>query len=94
MSENATPRLDRPATYEIVVPGRLGENWSDWLQGMAIEVRRREGGPTITTLTGEVADQAALQGLLNRLYSMGLSLISVCCIDPPAQLPQGHCKSD
>jgi hypothetical protein len=81
------PTLDRPAMYEIVVPGRLDEGWSDWLEGMTVEVKSGGDGPTITTLTGVVADQAALQGLLNRLYSLGLSLISVCCIDLPANPP-------
>ncbi len=83
-----TPSLDRPATYEIRVPGRLDEDWSDWLEGMTIEVASGDDGPTITTLTGVIVDQAALQGLLNRLYSLGLSLISVCCIDPATNPPQ------
>jgi hypothetical protein len=87
---SSTPSLDRPATYEIVVPGCLDESWSDWLEGMTVEVESGDDGPTITTLTGVVADQAALQGLLNRLYSLGLSLISVCCIDPPANPPQAQ----
>jgi hypothetical protein len=90
MDNTGIPGLDRPATYEIVVPGRLDENWAEWLAGMAIEVKRRDDGPTITTLTGVVADQAALQGLLNRLYSLGLSLISVCCIDPWTKPPQSQ----
>jgi hypothetical protein len=55
---------------------------------MTIEVASGGDGTTVTTLTGVVADQAALQGLLNRLYSLGLSLISVCCIDPLANPPQ------
>jgi hypothetical protein len=38
-------------------------------------------GPPVTTLTGTVADQAALQGLLRRLYSLGLPLISAHCIE-------------
>jgi hypothetical protein len=82
--------LDRPAAYEIVVPGRLDENWADWLEGMAVEVQSGDDSPTITTLTGVIADQAALQGLLNRLYSLGLSLISVNYIEPPAIPPQGQ----
>jgi hypothetical protein len=44
---------------------------------MTIKVEREGEGPTITTLTGVVADQAALQGLLNQLYALGLSLLSV-----------------
>jgi hypothetical protein len=78
------PKLDRPARYEIKVPGRLEEHWSEWLEGMTIEVESKDQGPTITTLIGEVPDQAALQGLINRLYSMGLSLISVNLVSPHA----------
>jgi hypothetical protein len=81
------PSLDRPATYEIKVPGRLDESWSDWLEGMAVRVTGGDDGATITTLTGVVVDQAALQGLLSRLYSLGLSLISVCCIEPSSNPP-------
>jgi hypothetical protein len=76
-----TPGLNRPATYEIKVPGRLDESWSDWIEGMTMEVESGADRPTITTLTGIVADQAALQGLLSQLYSLGLSLISVNVIE-------------
>ena len=68
--------LDQPATYQIRVPGELDKSWSDWLAGMTLAVERRGEGPPITTLTSTV-DQAALQGLLRRLYSLGLPLISV-----------------
>ena len=87
---HSIPGLDRPARYEIVVPGRLDESWSDWLAGMTVEVVGGDDGPTITTLTGVVTDQAALQGLLSRLYALGLSLISVNCVEPPASPPQGQ----
>ena len=73
--------LDRPATYQIKVPGELGESWSDWAGGMTITVESEGDGPPVTTLTGTVADQAALQGLLRRLYSLGLPLISVNCVE-------------
>jgi hypothetical protein len=72
--------LDRPAIYQIKVPGHLDESWSDWAGGMKITVESEGDGPPVTTLTGTV-DQAALQGLLRRLYSLGLPLISVICVD-------------
>jgi len=72
--------LDRPATYQIKVPGELDESWSDWAGGMTITVESEGDGPPVTTLTGTV-DQAALQGLLRRLYSLGLPLISVNSIE-------------
>jgi hypothetical protein len=75
------PGLNRPATYEIKVRGRLDESWSDWIEGMTVEVENVGHRPTITTLTGIVADQAALQGVLSQLYALGLSLISVNVIE-------------
>ena len=68
--------LYHQVTYQIKVPGELGENWSDWAGGMTITVDRESNSPPVTTLTG-VLDQAALQGLLRRLYALGLPLISV-----------------
>lgn len=70
------PTLDQPATYEIKVPTYLGERCSEWIEGMTITVESKGDDPPITTLTCTV-DQAALQGLLRRLYSLGLPLISV-----------------
>ena len=72
--------LDRPATYQIKVPGYLDESWSDWAGGMTVVRESDCAGLPVTILTGPV-DQAALQGLLRRLYSLGLPLISVICVD-------------
>jgi len=76
--------LYQPATYQISVPGELGENWSDWVAGMTITVDREGEGDRnsrpVTTLTG-ILDQAALHGLLRRLYALGLPLISVVWIE-------------
>lgn len=72
--------LDQPLTYQIKVPGELDENWRDWAGEMTVTVERDDDGFTVTTLIGSL-DQAALQGLLRRLYSFGLPLISVNCID-------------
>ena len=69
--------LDQAATYQIKVPGHLDESWSEWTGGMTITVENGDDGPPTTTLTGVVADQAALQSLLRRFYSLGLPLISV-----------------
>jgi len=77
---NQKPTLDQPVTYQIKVPGEIGESWSDWAGKMTITIEREGDGPPVTTLTGTV-DQAALQGLLRRLYSLGLPLISVICVE-------------
>lgn len=66
--------LHQPATYEITVLGRIDSRWTEWDGEMTITVTEDE--PTISTLTGTV-DQAALVGVIRRLYAFGLPLISV-----------------
>ena len=68
--------LDRPTIYQIKVPGHLDKGWTEWDGRMHIVVETEDDGMPITTLTSTV-DQAALQGLLRRLYALGLPLISV-----------------
>jgi hypothetical protein len=72
--------LDRPATYQIKVPVELDQSWSDWVGSMTITVEIDDTGRPATTLEGTL-DQAALQGLLRRLYSLGIPLMSVNCMD-------------
>ena len=71
--------LDRPVMYQIKVPGHLDESWTEWDGRMTVTVECEGVGSPVTILTGTV-DQAALQGLLRRLYSLGLPLISVICV--------------
>jgi hypothetical protein len=68
---------DRKTIYEIKVQGHLDESWADWFEGMTITVRAEPDCPSITTLTGEVVDQAALQGILLRIHDLNMELISV-----------------
>ena len=63
--------------YRITVQGRLDKAWSEWLTGLALTTTTDEHGAIVTTLTGEVVDQAALRGLLNRLWDWNLTLIAV-----------------
>jgi hypothetical protein len=71
--------LDRPAGYEIRVQGYVRDDWSDSLGDLSIGIETDR--PPITVLRGTVADQAALQGLLTSLYSLGLPLLSVRFLD-------------
>jgi hypothetical protein len=68
---------DERATYHIRIRGQLDESWSDHLSGMKISFMPKPAGSRETLLTGELTDQAALMGVLNTLYDMGYSLISV-----------------
>ena len=66
-----------PARYEIRVEGVLDSRWAAWFGGLRIE---RED--TQTVISGSLADQAALHGLLTKIRDLGLCLISVCRLDP------------
>lgn len=67
---------DQPAFYRIQVQGYLGQHWSESMAGLTISVTG-ERDQSVTTLYGEVLDQAALMGVLNGLYGMGYPLLSV-----------------
>ena len=69
--------FDRPATYQIKVQGRIDPLMSDFLGGMLISPAAVEAGPPVTTLEGELRDQAALAGVLNTLYELHLTVLSV-----------------
>jgi hypothetical protein len=71
------------ADYRIKLRGCLDPKWSDWFEQMAIST---EDGETI--LTGPVADQAALHGLLIRIRDLNLTLLSVERIEPVHQKKQ------
>ncbi len=72
--------LDRPVSYQIKVPGELDETWLDSVGEITVTVKSDEDDLPVTTLTGTF-DQAALLGFLRRLYSLGLPLISVICVE-------------
>lgn len=68
--------LEQTAIYQIQVQGMISQGWLDYLDGLEITVDGKDGW-AITTLTGSMIDQAALHGLLQKLYTLGLVLIKV-----------------
>jgi hypothetical protein len=68
---------DRPATYRIDVRGRIPGRWCDRLEGMAITECAADAEHPVTTLLGELSDQAALEGVLDTLFLMHLPVLSV-----------------
>jgi len=81
MTEKNWPQLTpgEPARYRIAVEGSLDESWSGRLGEMHIETALRDDQIPVTTLTGQVRDQAALMGVLNSLYQMHMTILSVDC---------------
>ncbi len=65
--------MNKPCIYEIRVKGVLADRWSDWFEGLEVHVEL-DGE---TTLRGELIDQSALFGVLTRIHSLNLELISV-----------------
>jgi hypothetical protein len=83
----ATQRPDHDEV-QIRVRGHLDPRWSAWFDGLTI-AHEPDGD---TTLTGPVADQAALYGLLSRARDLGLTLVSVTRRPPAApDQPESTC---
>ena len=59
--------------FEIIIKGQLDSRWSEWLDGL--EVKLLENGEMI--LSGAIVDQAALMGILSKLYGLNLAILSV-----------------
>ena len=70
---NPTTEPCQPPVYQIRVRGHLSLQWTDWFAGLTIT----PDGNGDTLLTGPVANQAALHGLLRRVRDLGLPLLSV-----------------
>jgi hypothetical protein len=59
--------------YKIRIKGHLGQQWTDWFEGLTITLE--ENGDTL--LTGPMVDDAALHGLLKKVRDLGMPLLSV-----------------
>lgn len=76
---NEVQRLEdaRDHPYHIVVAGELDPTWSVWLGNMEITSSQSREGEPLTILSGTLPDQAALRGVLNKIWDLRLTLISV-----------------
>ncbi len=69
--------MESPGRCQISILGFLSADWSDRLGSLKIATLSSTDGQPVTTLTGEVVDQAALIGVLNALYDLRYPLLSV-----------------
>ena len=68
--------LNRPVVYEIIIRGQLKSKWAGWLDG-DMSFQHTDGVSPGTAIHIAVLDQAALRGVLNRIWDLNLSIISV-----------------
>lgn len=73
---SASRHLSEPMVYQIRLQGHLGHQWTEWFGGLVITLE--ESGDTL--LTGPIADQAALHGLLKKVRDLGMPLLSLNCV--------------
>ena len=73
------PTMSGPAVYRIRVRGRLDAELSERL-GMRVENLARDNGKAESVLEGRLLDQAALAGVLNKLYELHFPVMAVDCL--------------
>ena len=71
------PQRQAPSSYRVRVDGHLDRHWSSWFGDFTLT--REDDGTTC--LTGAVADQAQLHGMLTKIRDLGVILISVEVVD-------------
>jgi hypothetical protein len=76
--EQHQPSRATPAVYQITVQGQLSADWCAWFDGMTIT----QDATGATLITGPVADQAALHGLLRKVRDLGLTLLALSSSEP------------
>lgn len=73
--------FDRPGLYQIRVVGELDERWLVHLEGLEISTKPWRNYHKVTQITGWLADQTALSGLLDLLNDLGRVILTVECLE-------------
>ena len=68
---------NQPIRCCITVRGRIAPHWCRWLEELRLSYRLSENGDDVTDLDGTVPDQSALHGVLNRIWNLNLTVLSV-----------------
>lgn len=76
--------------YRVQVRGEIGPRWQPWFDDLTLTLGDTGDGP-VTTLTGSIVDQAGLRGLLNKLWDLNLTLLSVTRLEESSEnSPHSH----
>ena len=71
---------NQESIYTIKISGNLKDKWAEWLNGVVIRIDNL-ANENITAITVRIPDQAALRGVLNKLWDLNLTLLSVISMD-------------
>jgi len=71
--------------YQIKIQGSIDPSWSEWFNGMEVSTGTNRDAGYVTTITGFVEDQAALRGILNHLWDLNLTILSVIQLEPQCE---------
>jgi hypothetical protein len=69
--------------YQILIQGLVDKSWTSYFAGMILTVK----APGVTSLSGELADQSALYGLLSKIRDLNIGLMSVQLLDSDGVTP-------
>jgi len=78
---NKSIARDNSGIYEIKIKGLLDDHWKQWFEGMTLKHAKNHEPEECTVITGPIADQPALHGLLEKIRDLNLTLISVRKMD-------------
>jgi len=73
--------FDRPGLYQIRVVGMIDECWLEHIEGLEISIHSWRNNHRVTQISGWLADQTALSGLLDLLNDLGRVILTVECIE-------------
>lgn len=75
--------IDTRAAYRITIQGSLDPTWVTDMCDIRVSQAGGPGKRAVTTLTGELEDQAVLMGILNLVYDLGYPLLSLTYLGQP-----------
>lgn len=75
---------------EISVKGKINSQWSEWFGELQIQ----ENDSNETVLTGKLPDMAAVYGIISRLGSLVIPLLSICCVEEVDTTPGNYVEDN
>jgi hypothetical protein len=79
--KDSNERTDRNIVYQIIIQGHLEKKWEAWLNGKTIQADNQNTSQPETVIITNVPDQAALRGILTKLWDLNLTVISVSMLE-------------